>query len=50
MRTITVNEGFWYDEETFVESGEYEVEDGPNGYPMILVNGEWLDIVDVESL
>lgn len=50
MKTITVNEGFWYDEETFVESGEYEVEDGPNGYLIINVNGEWLDITNPKSL
>ncbi len=48
---IIIAEGFEYDEETFVYAGEYEYcDEGINGYPMILVNGEWLDICDLSEL
>lgn len=48
---LTVNQGFWYDEETYVEAGAYEfLQSGLNGYAMIKVNGEWLDIINPEFL
>lgn len=48
---IRVNKGFRYDDETYIEAGSYEVDyNGTNGYPMIKVNGEWLDICDIEAL
>ena len=52
MKTIIIiAEGFEYDEETFVEAGEYEFEyEGINGYPMIKVNDELLDICELEEL
>lgn len=32
------------EEDIFIRKGSYEcIEDGVNGYPMIKVNGEWLD-------
>lgn len=44
---MKIEEGFWYDEDTYIEAGEYErVEDGYNGWPMIKVNGIWLDICE----
>ena len=50
-KMITVTKGFEYDEELFVEPGEYEyIENGVNGYPMINVNGEWLDICNPNEL
>lgn len=44
---ILIVEGFWYDDETYVPDGWYDfIEEGPNGYEMIKVNGEWLDLVN----
>ena len=44
-------EGFEYDDELFVETGIYDfIENGINGYPMILVNGKWLDLCAIEEL
>ena len=51
VKKIIIAQGFEYDEEIFVEAGTYDfVEEGPNGYPMILVNGEWLDLADLDSI
>lgn len=51
VKRIKFNEGFVYDEELFVEAGEYDfVENGNCGFPMILVNDEWLDLCDLEVL
>ena len=51
VKKIVIAQGFEYDEETFVEAGTYDfVEEGINGYPMILVNGEWLDLTDFDSI
>ena len=51
VKKIVIAQGFEYDEEIFVEAGTYDfVEEGTNGYPMILVNDEWLDLVDFDSI
>lgn len=51
VKRIKINEGFQYDEELFVEGGEYEfIEEGTNGYPEIKVNEEWLDLCDLEAI
>lgn len=48
---VTFLKDFNYDEETFIKAGTYELEEtGINGYPMVLVNDEWLDFCDLESL
>lgn len=48
---IIIAEGFWYDDETFIEAGDYEFEfEGINAYPMMKVNGEWLDLCALEEL
>lgn len=50
VKKIVIAQGFEYDEEIFVEAGTYDfVEAGTNGYPMILVNDEWLDLADFDS-
>ena len=39
-----ITEVIHYDDETIIHPGEYEYEEnGINGWPMILVNNEWLD-------
>ena len=46
VKKIVIAQGFEYDEEIFVEAGIYDfVEEGTNGYPMILVNDLSLDNV-----
>lgn len=51
VKKVIINEGFEYDEDLFVENGEYDfIEEGYNGYPMILVNDEWLDLCEIELL
>ena len=51
VKEIIIAQGFEYDEEIFVEAGTYDfVEEGINGYPMILVNDEWLDLTDFDSI
>ena len=51
VKKIVINENFMYDDELLIEAGEYEfVEEGIVGYPMILVNDEWLDLCDLEAL
>ena len=50
-KKIVIAQGFEYDEKIFVEAGTYDfVEEGTNGYPMILVNDEWLDLADFDSI
>ena len=48
--TVTIKEGFQYDETIFVEPGEYEAEpmiiDGYNVGTLIKVNDEWLECSD----
>lgn len=51
VKKIKVVKGFEYDEELFIEEGTYDfVEEGINGYSMILVNDEWLDVYDVDAI
>lgn len=51
VKKIAVLEGFEYDEDLFIEEGVYDfVEDGVNGYPMILVNDEWFDLAAFEEV
>lgn len=51
VKKIVIAQGFEYDEEIFVEAGIYDfVEEGTNGYPMIFVNDEWLDLADFDSI
>ena len=48
---ILIAEGFWYDDETYVSAGFYDfVENGINGYEMIKVNDEWLDLADFDAI
>jgi hypothetical protein len=48
---IKFNEAIEYDEEITIECGEYEyAEEGINGYPMILVNNQWLDVCSLEDI
>lgn len=44
-RKVKVIKSFLYDEDLVITKGVYNwKETGVNGYPMIEVNGEWLDI------
>lgn len=46
MTKMIVLKPIEYDEEITIQPGEYEyTEDGVNAWPMIKVNGEWLDIM-----
>lgn len=43
---IRLNDGMQYDDETYVPAGTYEFKIyGINGWPMIKLNDEWLDLV-----
>lgn len=51
VKRIIFTEGFWYDDELFIEAGEYDfTEETKYAYPMILVNDEWLDLCDIDAL
>lgn len=51
VKRVKINKGFDWDDELFIEAGEYDfVEEGINGYPMILVNDEWLDLCCMEVI
>ena len=51
IKTIVFTKGFWYDDELFIEAGKYDFcEETESCYPMIFVNGEWLELCDIDAL
>ena len=51
IKRIVFTKSFWYDNETFVEAGEYDYVPARGcGYDEVCVNGEWLDFCDIDAL
>lgn len=51
VKKIVFTKDFWYDDEMFVEAGEYDfVPANGCGYDEVLINNEWFDFCDIEAL
>lgn len=51
VKRIIFTKGFWYDDELFVEAGEYDFIPAKGyAHDEVLVNGEWLDFCDIDAL
>lgn len=51
IKKIVFREGFWYDDEMYVEAGEYDYSPASGfGWDEVLIDDEWFDFCNIDAL